>query len=196
MCRDRLAARWYDATLSPYDPTWQSKPPPDQFVISPALPVQVKSEPRELDQRGSNKQLKTERAKAAEQAADFICGAHLFEPIIPLPQGKPAIRAIMARFKRGVRFPLIPNLNGMSDYMCFHSVFPPPHNRCNTAKCKNNFVSLPTTRLHVDPTIEPFKSHPETYWQPIVNFLLQPEVAEHFLPTEAFKALTLSTTWA
>jgi hypothetical protein len=193
----QFAARWYDAALSPYDPTWQSKPPPDQFVIPPAPPVQVANEQRETDQqRGSNKRLKTDCAKAAKQAVNFICGAHLFEPIIPLPQGKPAITTIMARFKRGVRFPLIPNANGTSDYMCFHSAFPPPHNRCNTAKCKNMFVSPPTTRLHVDPTIEPFKSRPETYWQPIVNFLLQPEVAEHFLPSEAFKALTPSTTWA
>jgi hypothetical protein len=191
----QFAARWYDAALSPYDPTWQSKPPPDQFVIPPAPPLPPRSETREHDQRGDKKRLKTERQKAAKQAADFICGAPLFEPIVPLPSGKPAITTLMARFKRGVRFPLIPNSNGTSDYICFHSAFPSPHNRCNTSKCKNHFVSPPTTRLHVDPTIEPFKSRPETYWKPIVTFLLQPEVAEHFLPSEALKALTPSTTW-
>jgi hypothetical protein len=47
----------------------------------------------------------------------------------------------------------------------------------------------------VDPSIEPFKSQPEEFWKPIVTFLLQAEVAEHFKPSATLIALTPSTTW-
>lgn len=193
----QFAARWYDAALSPYDPTWKSNPPSDQFVPTPLPSSEVRTD-HQLTRRERDtaaKRLKTANGRAARPPADFICGAHLFEPLVPLPQGKPAITTIMARLKRSVRFPQIPNANGTLDYMCFHSSFPAPHNRCTTAKCKNNFVSPPTIRLHVDPSVEPFKSKPESFWQPIVTFLLQPEVAEHFKPSAVLISLTPSTTW-
>jgi hypothetical protein len=38
--------RWYDAALSPYNPTWKALPPPNQFVQNPALAVKVKQELR------------------------------------------------------------------------------------------------------------------------------------------------------
>jgi hypothetical protein len=196
----QFAARWYDAALSPYDPTWKSLPPPDQFVHNPAPAVKVKQESRETsgtkrERTAAAKRLKTGETSSNKVPADYVAGSHLFEAIVPLPQGKPAITTIMARLKRGTRFPLIPDSNGTFDYICFHSAFPPPHNCCTTAKCKNLFVSPPKTRLHVDPSIEPFKSKPEAYWQPIVTFLQLPEAAEHFKPSAVLLALTPLTSW-
>jgi hypothetical protein len=198
----QFSARWYDAALSPYDPTWKSLPPPDQFVHTPAPILEVKQESRDLggtkqERTAAAKRLKTGDALSNRAAlADHIAGSHLFEAIVPLPPSKPAITTIMARLERGIRFPLIPDSTGTLDYICFHSAFPPPHNRCTTSKCKNHFVTPPKTRLHVDPSVEPFKSKPEAYWQPIVLFLLLPEVAEHFKPSAALKALTPSTPWS
>jgi hypothetical protein len=41
----QFEARWYDAALSPYDPTWKSQPPEDQFVQAPKPLVEIKTEP-------------------------------------------------------------------------------------------------------------------------------------------------------
>jgi hypothetical protein len=101
----------------------------------------------------ANKRLKTGDAPSNRAPADYIAGSHLFEAIVPLPQGKPAITTIMARLKRGICLPLVPDSTGKLDYICFHSAFPLPHNRCMTSKCKNHFVSPTKTRLHVDPFI-------------------------------------------
>jgi hypothetical protein len=197
----QFVARWYDTALSPYDLIWKSLPPPDQFVQNPAPAVKVKQESRETrsskrDRTTAAKCLKTGEVSSHKVPADYISGSHLFEAIVPLPHGKPAITTMMARLKRGICFPLIPDSTGTLDYICFHSAFPPPRNCCTTAKCKNLFVSPPKTRLHVDPSIEPFKLKPEAYWQPIVTFLLLPEVAELFKPSATLLALTPSTSWA
>jgi hypothetical protein len=176
-------------------------PPPDQFVHNPAPAVKVKQESWETgstkcEQTAAAKRLKTGEVSSNKVVpVDYVSGPHLFEAIVPLPHGKPAITTIMARLKRGIHFPLIPDSKGTLDYICFHSAFPPPHNCCTTAKCKNLFVSPPKTRLHVDPSIEPFKSKPEAYWQPVVTFLLLLEVAKYFKPRAVLLALTPSTSW-
>jgi hypothetical protein len=199
----QFTARWYDAALSPYDQTWKALPPPDHFVNAPApipapavLSEQSRDSSSRRDRDTTTKRLKTAHVRTTKPPADFVCGSHLFEPVVPLPNGKPAITTIMARLKKGCRFPQIPNANGTFDYVCFHSAFPPPHNRCTTSKCKNYYVTPPETRLHVDPSIEPFKSCTEEFWQPIVAFLQLPDVAEHFKPSAALIALTPSTRWA
>jgi hypothetical protein len=114
--------------------------------------------------------------KTTKPPADFVCRAHLFEPVVPLPNDKPAITTIMARLKRGCRFLQIPDANGTFDYVCFHSAFPPPHNRCTTSECKNYYVTPAKTRLHVDLSIEPFKLRAKDFWQPIVTLLQLPIV--------------------
>jgi hypothetical protein len=114
---------------------------------------------------------KLESVNAIKAAADFICGAHLFEPVVPLPKDQPAITTILARLKKGTRFPKMPNSHGTFENICFHSSFPPPHNRCVTTKCKNYYALPPTMRLHVDPSINPWKSSPEAFWQPVVESL-------------------------
>jgi hypothetical protein len=68
-------------------------------VHTPAPIVAVKVEQQEMgskcDRDAANKQLKTGHTKT-KPPANFIYGEHLFEPVVPLPQGKPAITTIMA----------------------------------------------------------------------------------------------------
>jgi hypothetical protein len=204
----QFAARWYEAAYSPHDPTWRSQPPPDQFVfVTPPIPPAISVEPREPSRKQQQherqqerlrdpiKRPKLESVKAIQKAADFTSGAYLFEPVVPLPKDQPAITTILARLKKGARFPKVQNSHGTFEYICFHSAFPPPHNRCVTAKCKNYYASPPTSRIHIDPSLDPWKSHPESFWQPIVAFLQQEDVASHFKPSAALLALTPSTTW-
>jgi hypothetical protein len=153
----QFAARWYDTALTPYNQTWKTQPPPDQFVNPPVpsatvMPEQPRNPTSKRKRDAANKRLKTAHVKTKKPPADFVCGAHLFEPVAPLPQGKPAIATIMARLKRGCQFPQIPDANGTFNYVCFHSAFPPPHNRCTTSKCKNYYASPPKTCLHVNPS--------------------------------------------
>jgi hypothetical protein len=199
----QFAARWYDAAYSPHDPTWRSLPPPDQFVYTAPIPTASPSEPRDSTSKrdrtardsGTKRQKATLSTSASKAPVDFTCGAHLFEPIVPLPKDKPAITSILSRLQRSTRFPKMPDSHGTYDYICFHSAFPAPHNRCATSRCKNQYASPPTTRLHLDPSVEPCKSQPEAYWQPIVTFLLQEDVAKHFKPSSTLKALTPATVW-
>ena len=205
----QFAARWYEAAYSPHDPTWRSQPPPDQFVFAPtSLPKALPVEPREPTRKQLQhnrqherardpaiKRPKLESVKDIQKAADFTSGAHLFEPVVPLPKDHPAITTILARLKRGTRFPKLPDSHGTFEYICFHSAFPAPHNRCVTAKCKNYYASPPTFRIHLDPSLEPWKSNPESFWQPIVAFLKQEDVSIHFKPSPTLVALTPSTTW-
>jgi hypothetical protein len=191
----QFTARWYDLTRHPHDLSWQSQPPPDHFLhASPAPATQVKTEPRLGRDRElqANKRLKL----AANTTADFISQANLFEPIVPLPRDKPAITSLIARLPVGTRFPQLSEGDGKSYYMCFHSAFPAPHNRCYTAKCKNFKARPAQSRTHIDLSLDQWKSKPEAYWLPIVEFLQSAAVSQHFRPSAAFIAVTPSTTWA
>jgi hypothetical protein len=190
----QFTARWYDLTRHPHDASWQSQPPPDHFQSAPLAPhAAVKQEGRGKGDRDTpTKRLKTTDLKGA----DYISNAPLFDPVVPLPRDKPAITTLIARLPQGTRFPQIIDSDGKSIYICFHSCFPAPHNRCSTSKCKNYKVKPPTSRLHIDPTLEPWKSKPEVFWRPIADFLQLPSVALHFCPSAAFMAMTPSTTWA
>jgi hypothetical protein len=189
----QFVARWYQQAYSPYDPSWKALPPQDQFLyIAPSAAIKVEKPAREA----SSKRLKLSEACKAPQAADFISGTHLVEPTVPLPKDKPAITTILARLPRGQRFPLVTDSNGTLQYICFHSAFPPPHNRCCTSKCKNLKVTPHAPRLHVDPSVEPWRSKPESFWNPVVVFLQDSFVAQHFKPLAHLLSLTPSTVWS
>jgi hypothetical protein len=132
----QFAARWYDAAYSPHDATWRSQPPPDQFVyVPPTVAPSIQQERREPSarrdrDRETNKRPRLASVQTIKAAADFTCGAHLFDPVVPLPKDQPAITTILARLKKGTRFPKMPDSHGTLENICFHSSFPAPHNRC------------------------------------------------------------------
>jgi hypothetical protein len=190
----QFVSRWYQQAYSPYDPSWKAVPPLDQFVAPPA-PVKVEKQPPS-GAASASKRIKLSDSRKAQQAANFVNSSTLIEAIVPLPKDKPAITSILARLPRGQRFPLVIDSNGTSQYICFHSAFPAPHNRCTTSKCKNMKVTPPEPRQHVDTSVEPWKSKPESYWDPVVAFLQEAVVAQHFKPSANFISMTPSTTWS
>jgi hypothetical protein len=190
----QFTAQWYDLTRHPHDASWQSQPPPDHFLHAAPVPAP----PVTLEKRtGREREQPSKRLKpTTAAAAGFVSQAPLFEPIVPFPQDKPAITTLLAPLPAGTRFPQMGETDGKSQYICFHSAFPSPHNKCTTSKCKNRKQSLSAaTRLHVDPITDPWKSKEEDFWKPIVEFLQNPEVARHFRPSATFISLTPSTSW-
>jgi hypothetical protein len=190
----QFVARWYQQAYTPYDPTWQAEPPRDQFVPDPGATVALAREAGPRD--AGAKRVKLKDSRKAQQGADFISTSHLLEAVVPMAKEKAAITTIIARLPRGQRFPLVKDSTGTLQYICFHSAFPPPHNRCITGKCKNHKVSPPVSRVHVDLSIEPWQSKPESFWEPVVAFLKEASVAVHFRPSAPLMALTPSTAWS
>jgi hypothetical protein len=190
-----FATRWYDVAYSPHDLTWRSQPPQDQFVHVPhVVTPKVAADKRDPGikkerEQESKKRPKLESVQAIKAAADFNCGAHLFMPIIPLPKDQPAITTILSCLTKGTCFLKMPDSHGTFENICFHSSFPPPHNCCITSM-------PPTTRLHINPSADPWKSQPKAFWQPVVEFLKQDDVASHFKPSSTLIALTPSTSWS
>jgi hypothetical protein len=129
------------------------------------------------------------------QTADFICQTALIVPVEPLPSQKAAITTILHRLPRPGRFPTLPNENGTSSYICFQSCFAAPHDRCVTKKCVHQQARPPTSRLHIDISVDFWKNKPETYWKKLVEWLQLPGVTPHFSPSAAFKALTPTAAW-
>jgi hypothetical protein len=129
-----FTAWWYDLTRYPNNASWQSQPSPYHFW--PAAPAPAP--PMKLDKRtGWEREQPSKRLKPTTVAtADFVSQAPLFEPIVPFPRDKPPITTLLARLPAGTRFPQMGETYGKSQYICFHSAFPSPHNKCTTSMCK------------------------------------------------------------
>jgi hypothetical protein len=143
----------------------------------------------------NKKRPKLDSVQAVKAAADFNCGAHLFQPIVPLPKDQSAITTILACLKKGTHFPKMPDSHGTFENICFHSSFPAPHNCCIMSICENYYASPPTMRLHINHSVDLLKSHHEAFWQPVVKFLKQDDLTSHFKPSLTLIALTPLTSW-
>jgi hypothetical protein len=94
-------------------------------------------------------------------------------------------------------YPKMTDTDGKPDCLiCFYSAFPYPHNSCQLESCiaakrrrKDN------QRLHIDLSKEPWRSKPELYWQPVVDWLKLPRVDTLIRPTAVFRKLTPSANW-
>ena len=139
---------------------------------------------------------KRQKLGKAKKPANFFCQLNLLEAIEPLPAQKAAITIILHRLPTKARFPLLPDSNGTFSYICFKSCFPPPHDRCNTEDCRHTKSNPPVERLHIDLSVARWKNQPEAYWKPVVDWLLLPGVAKHFVPSVAFKSMTPATAWS
>jgi hypothetical protein len=51
-------------------------------------------------------------------------------------------------------------------------------------------------RLHIDLSVDPWRSKPEAYWQSVVDFLKIPGVDAVLQPTATFKQLTPAASWS
>jgi hypothetical protein len=189
--------RWYTQAFTILDPLWAAAPPGDHFVRHaapiPAPPPSGSNSAALPSQEPANKRLKL--AKPAKQA-DFFCAGPLILPVEPLPGSKAAITTILHRLPRQGRFPLLPDANGTLSYICFKSCFLAPHDRCITKTCIHQKSNPPASRLHIDLSLDYWKTKPEIYWHPMVEWLQLPGVLSHFRPSPGLKALTPSTTWS
>ncbi len=181
--------RWYDQAFNLSDPIWTSALPAEHFVRSNTeTPVEDPVHPAP----GSAREQAGKRLKLGK---DFISNTALMVPVEPFPRMKPVITTMIQRLPPAGRFPKIPNENGTLSNICFKSSFAAPHNRCVAAKCVTK-QTPPISRLHIDISVEPWKSKPEHYWQPLVEWLQHPSVSPHFRPSEAFKSLTPAANWS
>jgi hypothetical protein len=189
--------RWYTQAFTISDPLWAATLPSDHFVRyipTATLIPSILSNPAAVPSH----EPATKRLKLARPArnADFVCSGPVIIPVEPLPGGKAAITTILHRLPRQGRFPLLPDANGTSSYICFKSCFPAPHDRCVTAKCINQKSTPPAPRLHIDLSADYWKTKPEAYWSPLVEWLQLPGVLSHFRPSRELKALTPSASWS
>jgi hypothetical protein len=184
--------RWYTQAFTISDPLWASVPPADHFVSTPSAPAIATTPNVSYPEAPASKRVKLGRTASK---ADFLCTGPLILPVEPLPSGKAAITTILHRLPRQGRFPLLPDANGMLSYICFKSCFPAPHDRCITKTCMHLKATPPVPRLHIDLSVDFWKKKPESYWLPLVEWLLLPGVLSHFRPSSALKGLTPSTAW-
>jgi hypothetical protein len=189
--------RWYTQAFTISDPLWAAVLPIDHFV-RPSVPMPMPSSTVLPSASVPSHEPASKRVKLARSArpADFFCTGPLILPVEPLPGGKAAITTILHRLPRQGRFPMLPDANGTSSYICFKSCFPAPHDRCVTKTCIHHKTTPPAARLHIDLSVAHWKSKPEPYWTPLVEWLQLPGVKSHFRPSPELKALTPTTAWS
>jgi hypothetical protein len=122
---------------------------------------------------------------------DFINNTPLVEAVIPFQVRKSLSHQILTRLARAP-FPKFMDSSGTLT-LCFLSAFAAPHNCCVLRKCVDRKRKC---RLHVDIGVEPWRSKPESFWAPLVQFLQDPAVSIHLKPAPALKKATPSAHWS
>ena len=177
------------------DAIWSSPIPHGHSVVT--AQVQQKhsySEGHEQEETGGKKQARLGGKKL--QAPDFISSTPLIEPIIPIPTTSRSITmTLIKRIAAPVQFPHLPSANGTSQTICLNSVFPAPHNCCMLRLCGDKKAVPRIPRLHIDMSKEPWRSKPENYWKPMVDFLQNEAIRQHLRPSAALKQATPSANW-
>jgi hypothetical protein len=137
----------------------------------------------------------TNNQTTSRMPKNFVSGAPLLEAVKPLRTDIPVSTQLLERIPKGLPYPKFLDLNGTClTTICFCSAFAAPQNCCDTSMCKER--RLPRqTRFHVDPSAPEWTSKPESYWNPLVAFLVDPQVSLVLHPSKALKALTPSTNW-
>jgi hypothetical protein len=127
----------------------------------------------------------------------FVASKGLLKLAAPIPAGQRLMTYLFDAMPAHTQYPKMTNNDGKADCLiCFRSAFPSPHNSCQLESC----IALKrrqrdNQRLHIDLAVEPWRSKPEAYWQPVVAWLRLPGVDALIRPTAAFKKLTPSANW-
>jgi hypothetical protein len=187
-----FALRWYQT--SPHDSSWTSPTPPGHFPPPPpsrqlppldtGVPVQKKARMQPPPAR-TNTQI----------PKDFLSTTPLLELVTPLQPNIPVSTQLLERIPRGISYPKFADPSGTYTItICFRSSFAAPNHCCATSICKERRAPR-KTRLHVDLGVEPWKSKPESYWAPLVAFLVDPQISPILRPSPALIAMTPATNW-
>jgi hypothetical protein len=132
------------------------------------------------------------------QRADFVASQGIFDLAVPVPADQRLITYIFDALPEHTQFPKLTDSDGKVDCLiCFRSAFAPPHNQCHTPTCiaAKRKKQGDSRRIHIDLSIDPWRSKPEAYWQSVVDFLTTPGVDAVLKPTAAFKQLTPTAAW-
>ena len=179
--------RWYQNTS--FDSVWSSPLPSDHFR-SPKPPP---GHPPPFDSALApvTKRQRQLLSGSQQDAPDFINNTPLVEAIVPFQVRKSLSHQILTRLARAP-FPKFVDSSGTLLTLCFLSAFSAPHNCCVLRKCVDRTRKR---RLHVDINVEPWRSKPESFWAPLVQFLKDPAVSIHLRPAPALRKATPSARW-
>ena len=168
------------------DTIWSSQIPTGHSVMPTlASSKHAYSEGPEQEENTAKKRVKLGGKKL--QAPDFISSTPLMETVIPIPTASRSITmTLIKRINAPIQFPRLPSSNGTLQTICLNSVFPAPHNCCMLRLCGDKKSTPRIPRLHIDLNSEPWRSKPENYWTPIVEFLQQDGIRNHIRPLAAF----------
>jgi hypothetical protein len=193
-----FAARWYQ--ISPHDAIWSATPPPGHLPTPAPYKRQApNAEPYIHPVKQARMQPHQHQSDAGQQRnrPDFYNNSPLLETTRPLDPNVPVSSQLFACLPPGVtypKFPCVPSGTSLTT-ICFRSAFASPQNCCTTRQCKERRAPR-NQRLHIDLGADPWRSKPESYWAPLVNFLLDPSVSPHLRPSGALKLATPNTNWA
>jgi hypothetical protein len=183
--------RWFRSSYM--DSIWTAPLPPGHGGLSPRPTTHTQQ-----DYGDNGDTLRNKRQKLAglkHRNPDFINQSPLMQVTTPVPPHSTLMTTLFGRFQRPTQFPRLasPTGTGTSQTICLNSAFTSPNNCCLTSRCGDR--KHRTQRLHIDLSREPWKSQPETYWNPLVQFLKNDAVYQHIVPTDALKRLTPSAKW-
>jgi hypothetical protein len=193
---------WSNRVMVHNDMLWTIPPPADHFRpmrAPPRLPRSQNDPSTQLPPYPQGDRLPPNRQITAKRDREsFVASKGMLELAKPIPQGQRLMTYLFKAMPDNTHYPKMANTDGKADCLiCFRSAFPSPHNSCCidtciAAKRRNRGEKQ---RLHIDLSQEPWRSKPEPYWQPVVDWLRLPGVDALILPTAAFKQLTPSAQW-
>jgi hypothetical protein len=186
--------RWFRSSFM--DSIW-SAPIPSGHGGIPLPPPRGRDERQAYnDPNDRNRETKRQRLGGPKHTnPDFICRSPLMECSARVPANSTLLTTIFGRFNRPIQFPRLEAATGTSQTICLNSAFLAPYNCCTTRLCGDRRSVPRIPRLHIDLSCEPWKSKPEAYWAPMVQFLQNDIVYPHIRPTAALKRLTPNAKW-
>jgi hypothetical protein len=174
------------------DPIWSAAIPEGHIV---ALITKAKQQHSDIpDNTGDPIPKRIKLGGKKSLIPDFISSTTLMDPVVPLPPNtKSTTMTMLRRINAPIPFPRLASTNGTLQTICLNSAFPKPYNCCILKLCGDKKMVPPTPRLHIDLNAEPWRSKPESYWNPMVTFLQNEQIQIHLRPSKALKLLTPNT---
>jgi hypothetical protein len=183
--------RWFRSSFM--DSIWTAQLPPGHTTV-PIASVRQR-QPQMTQPDGDDGPL-NKRAKLSGRKVrnpDFINYSPIMAVTVPVPANSTLLNTLFDRFSQPTQFPRLPSSTGTLLTICLNSAFSAPHNCCMTKSCGDRKTR--NHRLHIDLSREPWKSHPESYWAPLVTFLQNDVISPHIRPTPGLQKLTPSANW-
>ena len=188
--------RWFHSSFM--DSIWSAPIPAGHGTTPPRRDRETnrdRYDPNDQNDRNPNPNKRLRLGGPKHHNPDFICQSPLMECAVRVPANSTLLTTIFGRFNRPIQFPRLEASPGTFQTICLNSSFLAPYNCCTTRLCGDRKSNPRVPRLHIDLSKEPWKSKPEAYWAPIVQFLQNDIVYPHIRPTAALKRLTPHAKW-